>query len=89
MVCYLADSGHEIDNTRNRNLPFQFEVGAKEVIEGLEIAIQRISPGQQVEITIPHIYAYGVQGAPPQIPPCSTLMIRLELLRLFSSSEKR
>jgi FKBP-type peptidyl-prolyl cis-trans isomerase len=49
----------------------------------LEVAVQRMSTGQLVEVTIPHLYAYGQRGHLPEIPPRSTLIFRLELVEII------
>jgi FK506-binding protein 1 len=62
--------------------PLEFVVGAGQVIEGLDVCVQRMNVDQQVEVTIPYLYAYGEQGYPPKIPPRSTLVYRITLLRV-------
>jgi hypothetical protein len=74
------ENGVRVDSTRDRNQPLHFQVGAKQVIYGLDVAVQNMTLGQHVEVTIPHLYAYGQRGHPPKIPPQSTLIFRLELL---------
>lgn len=78
-----------MDSTRDRNQPFEFELGAKHVIQGLEVALQRMSLGQLVEVTIPHLYAYGQRGHPPEIPSKSTLIFQLELLAIDGTRGRR
>eukprot|EP00980_Cylindrotheca_fusiformis_P016859 scaffold5088_cov98-Cylindrotheca_fusiformis.AAC.10 len=73
----------KVDSTRDRNQPLVFQVGAKEVIEGLEVAIQKVCVTQRVEVIIPHLYAYGDEGKLPEIPPKSTLVAHLELLEII------
>ena len=58
----------------------QFELGARHVLEGLEIAVAHMSVGQMVEATIPSLYAYGHVGYPPKIPPRATLIFQIELM---------
>ena len=72
------------DSSRTRNLPLCFVVGKDEVIEGLDIAVEHMTIGQIVEVTIPYLFAYGEQGYLPQIPPLSTLIFRVELLDFIS-----
>jgi len=76
--CSLED-GTEIDDRR-----LEFEVGARHVIQGLEVAVQNMGVGQLAEVTVPHLYGYGVRGHPPQVPARSTLILKLELLQVIS-----
>ena len=72
------------DSSRRRNQVFQFRLGGGSVIEGMDAAVSKMSLGQEVEATIPYPYAYGVAGYPPVVPPRTTLVFRIELIR-FSS----
>lgn len=72
------------DSSRSRNIEFRFKLGGGQVIEGMEVAVSKMSVGQLVEATIPYPYAYGVAGYPPVVPPRATLIFRIELIR-FSS----
>jgi FKBP-type peptidyl-prolyl cis-trans isomerase len=78
-----------VDSTRDRNQALQFEVGAKHVLLGLEVAVQRMSEGQLVEVTIPHLYGYGPRGHLPEIPPRSTLVFQLELVEILRKKRGR
>lgn len=78
------DDGTIVDSTRERKQPLQFEVGTGDVIIGLEVAVQRMAVGQLVEVTIPHIYAYGPGGHLPKIPRETTVVMRVELLEIIS-----
>lgn len=62
--------------------PIRFKVGAGQVMEGWEVAIVHMVEGQRAEVTIPYPYAYGEQGYPPNIPPRSTLIFKMELLAI-------
>lgn len=73
------------DSSRRRNQTFQFRLGAGQVIEGMDVAVSKMSVGQLVEATVPYPYAYGVAGYPPIVPARATLIFRIELIR-FSSS---
>ena len=88
--CRLEDSPEEeesdndwVDDTYTRNRPLHFEVGQNQVISGLEIAVVCMQKGQVVEVTVPHLYAYGQRGHLPEIPPESTLIFRLELIEIL------
>jgi FK506-binding protein 1 len=72
------------DSSRSRNQMFQFILGGGQVIEGLDVAVSKMSTGQIVEATIPYPYHYGIAGYPPMVPPRSTLIFRVELIRFES-----
>lgn len=76
------EDGKVIDNSRDRNLPFLFEVGANHVVEGLDAACQKMSIGQVCEVTIPSLYAFGKAGCPPSIPPDAVIIYRVEILQI-------
>jgi FKBP-type peptidyl-prolyl cis-trans isomerase len=72
----------KLDDTRHRNLPFSWQVGAQQVIPGLDAAIQCLTQGQIAEIFIPAWFAYGAVGCPPWIPPHAGLLYRVELVEI-------
>ena len=67
---------------------FKFRLGEGKVIPGWESVIYGMKPGQKVIVTIPPQYAYGDKkqgggfGGGVEIPPDSTLVFYMELLRL-------
>lgn len=60
--------------------PFQFKLGAREVITGWDIGINGMSVGSKRRLTIPPEKAYGKSGAPPTIPGNATLIFEVTLL---------
>lgn len=72
--------GKEIDNTYERDLPLRVELGAKQVVRGWEVVLDRMRVGDRVEATIPSLYAYGAVGCPPFIPPHATVVYQMELI---------
>ena len=72
------------DSSRCRNQVFQFILGGGQVIEGLDVTVEKMSVGQIVEATIPYPFHYGIAGYPPVVPPRSTLVFRVELIRFES-----
>ena len=68
------------DSSRAREEVFRFRLGQGQVIEGMDIAVAKMSKGQEVEARIPPTLAYGVAGYPPVVPPRSTLVFRIELI---------
>lgn len=60
--------------------PFQFKLGAREVITGWDIGINGMAIGSKRRLTIPPEKAYGKSGAPPTIPGNATLIFEVTLL---------
>ena len=82
---YNSDNPTPFDSSRKRGKVFSFRLGEQQVIESLDVAVSKMSLGEEVEATIPFPYAYGVAGYPPIVPPRATLIFRVELIQ-FSSS---
>ncbi|XP_047488574.1 46 kDa FK506-binding nuclear protein-like isoform X2 [Penaeus chinensis] len=61
---------------------FGFRLGRGEVIKGWDMAIVGMQPGGKRKIVCPPKMAYGERGAPPDIPPNSTLIFNIELKSL-------
>ena len=80
----LSD-GRVFDSSIDRNLPFNFVLGAGDVIKGWDEGLVGMRVGGKRRLTIAPEYAYGSQGAGP-IPPNSTLIFEVELLGVKSQS---
>ncbi|KAJ2607903.1 peptidylprolyl isomerase fpr3 [Coemansia sp. RSA 1365] len=65
-------------NTKGK--PFWFRLGAGEVIKGWDVGIIGMNKGAERRLTIPASMAYGKRGAPPDIPPNSTLVFDIRLV---------
>jgi peptidylprolyl isomerase len=75
-------TGQEFDSSWDRGEPFQFQVGAGNVIGGWDQGIPGMRVGGRRELVIPPDLAYGPQGSPPAIGPDETLIFVVDLLEI-------
>jgi FKBP-type peptidyl-prolyl cis-trans isomerase len=75
----LAD-GTQFDNSRSRDEPLDFPLGAGHMIAGWEQGLPGMKVGGKRRLVIPPGLAYGDKGLGGIIPPQATLVFEVELL---------
>lgn len=78
-----------IDATVHRGTPMRITLGNKEVIEGLDLGITGMRPGESRQLTIPPYLAYGKYSvAGGLIPENAVLSFRISLVEIVDENDK-
>jgi FKBP-type peptidyl-prolyl cis-trans isomerase FkpA len=72
--------GAKFDSSVDRGQPFQFTLGAHQVIAGWDEGVAGMKVGGKRQLRIPPQLAYGEDGHPPQIPKNATLIFDVRLV---------
>ncbi len=72
--------GRVFDSSYKRGTPFEFTLGAGQVIAGWDKGFDGMKVGGKRRLIVPPAFGYGPAGVPNLIPPNSILIFEVELL---------
>eukprot|EP00600_Ochromonadales_sp_CCMP1393_P008449 CAMPEP_0174953704 /NCGR_PEP_ID=MMETSP0004_2-20121128/5_1 /TAXON_ID=420556 /ORGANISM="Ochromonas sp., Strain CCMP1393" /LENGTH=190 /DNA_ID=CAMNT_0016201413 /DNA_START=222 /DNA_END=794 /DNA_ORIENTATION=- len=78
-VSSTGNKGKMFDSSVKRNKPFEFKLGAGQVIAGWDQGIVGLCLGEKTTLTIPPELGYGAKGS-RNIPPNATLRFTIDLV---------
>lgn len=74
--------GTIFDSSLEKNETFSFVAGIGEVIPGWDESVLKMNQGSSATVILPSNLAYGPNGIDNAIPPYSTLLFRIDLVRV-------
>lgn len=77
----LASTGEVFDRSP-KSKPLEFVLGSPGMIPGFDEGVTGMKVKEHRKLTIPPALGYGHEGKPPTIPPDSTLIFDIELLKV-------
>jgi hypothetical protein len=81
----MAENRHGLFIWESGDTVFQFQLGSGQVIKGWDMGVPCMLEGETRELVIAPDLAYGAAGRGATIPPNTTLIFTIELVKLTAS----
>jgi FKBP-type peptidyl-prolyl cis-trans isomerase len=75
-------NGKKFDSSLDAKMTFEFTLGAGRVIKGWDEGVAGMKEGGKRKLIVPPELGYGSKGFPGVIPPDSTLIFEVELIKV-------
>ncbi|GFP57834.1 FK506-binding protein 1 [Trichoderma asperellum] len=75
------NKGAKFDSSLDRGETFNFKLGVGQVIQGWDLGVATMKPGEKARLDIESKLGYGSRGAGGVIPPNADLIFDVELIR--------
>ncbi|CAH1787108.1 unnamed protein product, partial [Owenia fusiformis] len=79
--------GQEFDSNTTKDKLFRFKLGKGKVIKGWDEGVVGMKKGGKRLLVVPPMMAYGAQGMGDRVPPNSTLIFEIEVVRVKLAKE--
>ena len=88
MMNYVAKLPNgTIYDQNEKNDPFVFQQGFRQVVDGWDAGIIQFKIGSKGKLLIPSKLAYGSIGVGTKVPPNTPILLEIELLKLMTPAE--
>ncbi|CAH1388733.1 unnamed protein product [Nezara viridula] len=85
--CHLEMQDVPFDSSYERNKPLRIQMGIGALYPGFEYSLLSMKLNERSIFLVSPKYGFGEMGCPPRIPPNATLLLEIELLKIFDSNE--
>jgi peptidylprolyl isomerase len=77
------ENGDKFDSSIDRGVPFNFQLGAGNVVKGWDEGLLDMKVGEKRRLTIPPLLGYGSSmSSEGNIPPNATIVYEVELIKI-------
>lgn len=71
-----------VDSTFGHAEPFEYQAGARQVIQGWDIGVMQLKEGSKAKVFIPSLLGYGRESQGDKLPAFSDLIFDIEVLQV-------